>query len=354
MDLVRRKKGEAVILPEGVVARMQFSPYRIQLAGIKTSVIGRQPLAREFVIAGRLVESAIAPASEDSGTSAPPTGRHLALILEGEAYVRDLIFLTPGREGQISIDDLPGAPTCAGTIVAAEPGEAAAQGRQATWVRIRLESPPAIARKGMFCTARFSVPLSAIEAYASSIPATANAAAGFVAVPETAVVDTGNRQVVFVETMPGMFDGVVVKLGPRCGDFFPVIVGLETGQRVATAGAFLIDAEARLSPNLAAGYFGASRAAGPNSAAGPSAESAVTKPITKTKSKAPAAPALSAGDRALVAKQKICPVTGLDLDSMGGPIAVAVEGRRIFICCKGCESKLKQDPKKYLVKLDAK
>ena len=32
MDLVRRKKGEAVVLPEGVVARMQFSPYRIQLA----------------------------------------------------------------------------------------------------------------------------------------------------------------------------------------------------------------------------------------------------------------------------------------------------------------------------------
>ena len=44
MDLVRRKKGEAVVLPEGVVARMQFSPYRIQLAGIKTSVVGRRAL----------------------------------------------------------------------------------------------------------------------------------------------------------------------------------------------------------------------------------------------------------------------------------------------------------------------
>ncbi len=354
MDLVRRKKGEAVILPEGVVARMQFSPYRIQLAGIKTSVIGRQRVAREFVIAGRLVESAVGPATENAGTSSPSTGRPLALILEAEAYLRDLIFLTPGREGQISFDDLPGAPTCAGTIVAAEPGDAAAQGGQATRVRIRLESPPAIARKGMFCTARFSVPLSEMEAYASSIPAAANAADGFVAVPETAVVDTGNRQVVFVETMPGMFDGVEVKLGPRCGDFFPVVAGLEPGQKVATAGAFLIDAEARLSPNLAAGYFGASRAADPNSAAGPSAESAITKKITKTKSKVPAAAALSAEDRALVAKQKTCPVTGLELDSMGGPIAVTVENRRVFICCKGCESKLKQDPKKYLTRLETK
>ncbi len=36
MDLVRRKKGDAMLLPEGVVARMQLSPYRIQLAGIAT------------------------------------------------------------------------------------------------------------------------------------------------------------------------------------------------------------------------------------------------------------------------------------------------------------------------------
>src|SRR5690349_16762623 len=31
MALVRRKRGEAVALPDGVVARMQLSPYRIQL-----------------------------------------------------------------------------------------------------------------------------------------------------------------------------------------------------------------------------------------------------------------------------------------------------------------------------------
>ena len=37
MALVRRKRGEAVALPDGVVARMQLSPYRIQLAGIQTA-----------------------------------------------------------------------------------------------------------------------------------------------------------------------------------------------------------------------------------------------------------------------------------------------------------------------------
>jgi hypothetical protein len=351
MDLVRRKKGEAVVLPEGVVARMQFSPYRIQLAGIKTSVVGRQPLAREFAVAGRLVESAVAPAPVDSGTSAPPAGRKVALILVCQTYLGDLIVLTPGRAAQVSIDDLPGSPACAGTISAAEPGDVAAQGQQASVVRVRLESPPAVARKGMFCTARIAVPLSEIEPFASSVPSSADISGGFVAVPETAIIDTGNRQMVFVETMPGMFDGVEVKLGPRCGDFFPVIAGLEPGVKVATTGTFLIDAEARLSPNLAAGYFGASRAAESESSARPPAEVPLSKRGASQKTKVTATPPLSAADRALVEKQKICPVTGLALDSMGGPIAVAVEGRRVFICCKGCESKLKQDAQKYLAKL---
>src|ERR1700679_4242183 len=39
MVLVRRKRGEAVMLPDGVVARMQLSPYRVQLAGIQTSPV---------------------------------------------------------------------------------------------------------------------------------------------------------------------------------------------------------------------------------------------------------------------------------------------------------------------------
>ena len=80
-------------------------------------------------------------------------------------------------------------------------------------------------------------------------------------VPESAVIDTGVRTVVFIETMPGMFDGVEVTLGPRCGDWYPVVKGLEAGQRVAVSGAFLLDAETRLNPSLASSYFGAANRA---------------------------------------------------------------------------------------------
>jgi len=79
-------------------------------------------------------------------------------------------------------------------------------------------------------------------------------------VPETAVVDTGRRKVVYVESSPGVFDAHEVVLGPRAGTDYPVVRGLEPGARVATAGSFLIDAETRLNPAAAGSYFGASGA----------------------------------------------------------------------------------------------
>ncbi len=83
--------------------------------------------------------------------------------------------------------------------------------------------------------------------------------------PQGAVIDTGAKQIVYVESAPGVFDGVAVELGPRDGDYYAVVAGLRRGQRVAAAGAFLIDAETRLNPAAAAAYFGAS--GGPQRAA---------------------------------------------------------------------------------------
>jgi hypothetical protein len=67
-------------------------------------------------------------------------------------------------------------------------------------------------------------------------------------VPESAVIDTGSRKVVYVESEPGVFEGRAVVLGPRIGDRFPVLEGLAPGQKVAASGAFLIDAESRINP----------------------------------------------------------------------------------------------------------
>ena len=73
------------------------------------------------------------------------------------------------------------------------------------------------------------------------------------AVPASAVIDTGSRQLVYVETSPGAYALRAVKVGAEGelqGDgstrWVPVIEGLTAGEKVVTSGSFLIDAEAQL------------------------------------------------------------------------------------------------------------
>lgn len=73
-------------------------------------------------------------------------------------------------------------------------------------------------------------------------------AGGVLAVPESAVINTGDRTVVYVEAEPGIFEGRAVVFGPPSGDLYPVLEGLAPGEKIAAAGAFLIDAESRLNP----------------------------------------------------------------------------------------------------------
>lgn len=61
---------------------------------------------------------------------------------------------------------------------------------------------------------------------------------------------------------------------------------------------------------------------------------------------------LPEAERAAAEAQKICPVSGEPLGSMGTPMKVAVEGRDVFICCESCKNPLTEDPEKYLTKLD--
>jgi hypothetical protein len=60
---------------------------------------------------------------------------------------------------------------------------------------------------------------------------------------------------------------------------------------------------------------------------------------------------LSSEDRVLAEKQKVCPVSGKPLGSMGKPIKITVKDRTVFLCCPGCEDAIKKDPDKYLAKL---
>jgi Cu(I)/Ag(I) efflux system membrane fusion protein len=73
-----------------------------------------------------------------------------------------------------------------------------------------------------------------------------------IAVPASAIIDSGNRQVAIVQFAEGQFKPKEVKLGRRGAGFVEVLEGLSEGELVVTRANFLIDAESNLQAALAA------------------------------------------------------------------------------------------------------
>jgi Cu(I)/Ag(I) efflux system membrane fusion protein len=73
-----------------------------------------------------------------------------------------------------------------------------------------------------------------------------------VQVPEGAVIDTGDRQVVILDLGDGRFQPTPVTLGGRGGGMVEIVTGVAAGDRVVSSATFLIDAESNLNAALAA------------------------------------------------------------------------------------------------------
>jgi len=83
-------------------------------------------------------------------------------------------------------------------------------------------------------------------------------------IPKSAMLDTGRRRIVWVDTGKGQFEGRAVVVGPEAIDnsndfikFYPVLKGLKEGDMVVTKGNFLIDSQSQITGVMAASYGGA-------------------------------------------------------------------------------------------------
>jgi hypothetical protein len=80
------------------------------------------------------------------------------------------------------------------------------------------------------------------------------------AIPEEAVLDTGEHKIAFVVDDNGRFEPRSVTLGRNAQGFYEVLSGVEAGEQVVTSANFLIDSESRFRAALKA--FGSQPAAG--------------------------------------------------------------------------------------------
>jgi Cu(I)/Ag(I) efflux system membrane fusion protein len=65
-------------------------------------------------------------------------------------------------------------------------------------------------------------------------------------IPASAPLLTGRRAIAYVNLGEGHYEGREIKLGPRAGDNYIVLAGLEEGERVVSEGAFKIDSELQI------------------------------------------------------------------------------------------------------------
>ena len=72
------------------------------------------------------------------------------------------------------------------------------------------------------------------------------------AVPDSAVLDSGTRKVVLVESGDGRFAPREVQTGPRADGYIRIDGGLDAGEKVVSRANFLIDSESNLRSALAA------------------------------------------------------------------------------------------------------
>jgi len=74
-----------------------------------------------------------------------------------------------------------------------------------------------------------------------------------IVVPDAAVLDTGERKIVFVKSGESRFEPREVKLGPKVESQFAILSGLKAGDEVVTSAHFFLDAESKLRASVLKG-----------------------------------------------------------------------------------------------------
>ncbi len=142
-----------------------------------------------------------------------------AVWIEADVYEKDLPFVRAGEKIEAAVDALPNR-VFDGRVAMIYPQVDTLT--RTNRVRFEVQQPVGRASSGHV---RHGAHRHAARALIEPFKAMTAAAGEVLAVPERAVIDTGDKQIVYVERSPGLFEGVEVKLGPRVGGFYPVVEG---------------------------------------------------------------------------------------------------------------------------------
>ncbi len=151
-----------------------------------------------------------------------------------EIYEQDLSSVRLGQPVEVELDAFPGE-RFKGEVSFIYPG-VTPQTRTGR-VRVELDNPDGRLKADMFAAVLLSADTEAVAV---------------LAVPDSAVLDTGKRQAVLVERGEGRYEPREVKVGRRAEGFVEILDGLAEDEKVVVSANFLIDAESNLQAALRA------------------------------------------------------------------------------------------------------
>jgi Cu(I)/Ag(I) efflux system membrane fusion protein len=148
-----------------------------------------------------------------------------------DVYESDLPLVRLGLPAELSLPYLPGK-SWSGPVTFIDP--TVEEKTRTVKVRVEVDNQGEQLKPGMFADVRLR----------------AEAGEGLL-LPDSAVIDAGERKLVFLDRGEGRFEPRQVVLGPRTGESFQVLEGLAEGDRVVTAASFLLDSESSLKAVIA-------------------------------------------------------------------------------------------------------
>ncbi len=148
--------------------------------------------------------------------------------LLAEVFEQDLGQVRIGQAASIRVDAYP-EKVFSGKVTFVYP-TVTPESRTAR-VRIELANPGGVLKPSMYARAEFTTMRGKGQA---------------LTVPDSAVLDTGTRQLVLVQRAEGRFEPRPVKLGARGDGYIEVLDGVKAGEMVVVSANFLIDAESNL------------------------------------------------------------------------------------------------------------
>jgi Cu(I)/Ag(I) efflux system membrane fusion protein len=172
-----------------------------------------------------------------------------SLWVVADVAEQDLGMVRPGQTATIAVTAFPGR-TFKGRVAFFYP--TLAPETRTGKVRIELANPGGLLKPAMY----------------ASVDLAAGPSRKVLAVPASAVIDSGVRRIVLVRLAEGRFAPRDVTIGDRADDYVEITSGVKAGEEVVVAANFLIDAESNLKAvigNMSSGNASNAPAASPAS-----------------------------------------------------------------------------------------